>query len=278
MADKWPAANGNWSTAANWNGGTKPVPGDDVFADGKTITIDEDFDIASLNTTQRSGGTAGGQFQITTLASGTRALSCNVVAGSDNCIRVTGGTAGATIEITGDITGSSVARGIWWTGGNANLTVTGNLQGGAAAPGHAINFTASPSGTVTINGTVTAGIGGNGILGGPATLVVNGDVYGSQVAGISIGNTVTATTINGVVYSSTNSDHSAGFGVSSTSQSTTTVSEVVSRGSGVMPISGRNFRFKTTGTRRFTVIDTAGADLALEPVSGGGSTLIVIED
>jgi hypothetical protein len=269
MADKWyTAASGNWSTAANWNDGTKPVAGDDVYADGKTITVDEDFSVRSINTTQRSGGTTGGTFQITTLASGTRALTCNVVAGSDNCLRVTGGTAGATISVTGNVTGSSSARGIWWTGGSCHLTVTGNLQGGAVSPGHAIQFLSVSPGTVTITGTVTAGAGGNGILGGPTTLVINGDVYGSTAAGISISTTTTTTTINGICYSSNNSSDFAGFAISSNSQNNTTVSEVVSRGSGVMPISGRNFRFKTTGTRRFTVIDTAGSSLALEPTGG----------
>ena len=47
------AASGNWSTAANWKGGTLgdgnlPQSGDDVYANGKTVTIDQDITVASL--------------------------------------------------------------------------------------------------------------------------------------------------------------------------------------------------------------------------------------
>ncbi len=66
MPDKWPLANGNWSNAANWNGGTKPVAGDDVYADGKTLNVDESFTVATIRNTQRSGGTIGGVFNFNT--------------------------------------------------------------------------------------------------------------------------------------------------------------------------------------------------------------------
>ena len=66
MATKYPLANGNWSNAANWNDGTKPTAGDDVYADGKTVTIDESTaSLNSVRTTQRSGCTNGGSFLIT---------------------------------------------------------------------------------------------------------------------------------------------------------------------------------------------------------------------
>lgn len=51
MAIKYPLANGNWSNAANWNGGTKPVAGDDVYAGTFTVNVDENINVASLNNT-----------------------------------------------------------------------------------------------------------------------------------------------------------------------------------------------------------------------------------
>jgi hypothetical protein len=39
-----------------------PAAGDDVYADGYTVTINQNVTVASLRTTQRSGGTAGGAF------------------------------------------------------------------------------------------------------------------------------------------------------------------------------------------------------------------------
>lgn len=64
MATRWAVASGNKSNAAIWNGGTKPGAGDDVYADGYTVTIDEDMTVNSIRTTQRSGGTAGGGFTL----------------------------------------------------------------------------------------------------------------------------------------------------------------------------------------------------------------------
>lgn len=62
MADKWPLANGVWSNAANWNSGTLPLVGDDVYADGKVVTIDQNVTVLTIRNRQRAGGTAGGGF------------------------------------------------------------------------------------------------------------------------------------------------------------------------------------------------------------------------
>jgi len=66
MAIKWPLANGVWSNAANWNDGTLPDVGDDVYADGKTVTIDQNVTVLSIRNDQRSGGTANGGFNFAT--------------------------------------------------------------------------------------------------------------------------------------------------------------------------------------------------------------------
>ena len=56
--DVWTANNGNWTTAANWNGGSGPVPGDGDVADipnlvgatSRTITYDYTGSAVTLDT------------------------------------------------------------------------------------------------------------------------------------------------------------------------------------------------------------------------------------
>jgi hypothetical protein len=62
MAVRWAVVNGNWSDTATWDGGTLPTVDDDVYADGKTVTIDQDVTVLSIRNNQRSGGTNGGNF------------------------------------------------------------------------------------------------------------------------------------------------------------------------------------------------------------------------
>ena len=50
MALKYPSATGVWSNAANWNGGTLPIAGDDVRANGFTVTIDVDINVLQIST------------------------------------------------------------------------------------------------------------------------------------------------------------------------------------------------------------------------------------
>jgi hypothetical protein len=146
MPDKWPLANGSWSNAANWNGGTKPVAGDDVFADGKTLNVDESFTVLTLRTTQRSGGTIGGTFNFNTAGvTGNVTSSTPLFPGAANMVQVTSTTGNVTINLSGSITAGSTAPLILHSG-NCNLFITGT------------NFTAGGSGQVCINKTSTSNI------------------------------------------------------------------------------------------------------------------------
>jgi hypothetical protein len=104
MAIKWPLANGVWSNAANWNDGTLPDVGDDVHADGKTVTIDQDVQVLSIRTTQREGGTAGGNFSIT---SGNWNITSDIICGTSTCLTINSLT--SIISIIGNITASSTS-------------------------------------------------------------------------------------------------------------------------------------------------------------------------
>jgi hypothetical protein len=196
MADRWAVANGNWSNTATWNGGTLPGSGDDVFADGRAVVIDQDITVLSIRTTQRSGGTAGGSFTIST----NRTITCDVRAGSTDALVY--GAANLTVTINGNVTGGSTSAA---DGLNiaqvATTTINGNLTGGTASNAHAV--VCGTSGTLTVNGNVIGGSStGRGLSVASSTTVnVIGNIQGTATAaalGVSAGTTtVTATTITG---------------------------------------------------------------------------------
>ena len=67
MATRWAVANGNWSNVLTWDGTTTlPGAGDDVYADGKAVVIDQNVNVGTIRTTQRAGGTIGGTFTVST--------------------------------------------------------------------------------------------------------------------------------------------------------------------------------------------------------------------
>ena len=199
MPDKWPTTNGNWSNAAIWNGGTKPVAGDDVFADGRTVTIDENVNVASVRTTARSGGTAGGGFvlppDITVTAT---------VIGHINAHCLTRSAAGNPSYVIGNVQGS-VANGGFGSGvlnsSSGTVFITGDVFGGFGGSDGTLNSNAgiinSSSGGFVVTGNVTAG--GNGASGanifGSGTFVLTGSVRsnGSNPA-VSLGSV--ASTLN----------------------------------------------------------------------------------
>jgi len=51
MANKFAISPGNWSSGGTWNDGVVPVSGDDVYANGFTITLDQDINVGSLRNT-----------------------------------------------------------------------------------------------------------------------------------------------------------------------------------------------------------------------------------
>jgi len=182
MADKWPAATGNWSNAANWNGGTLPQPGDDVYADGKTVTIDQDINVASIRTTQRSGGIVGGVFLLsssvnitaTTITVGGTVDPCMSTQANGLTINITGNIVGggastrpvlimqsiSTLNINGNISGNS---GIGLQAGAGVTNITGNVTAGTSSNAHGINILVGTGAVVVVTGTVTGGTA-NGIL------------------------------------------------------------------------------------------------------------------
>ena len=196
MADKWPIATGIGSNAANWNGGTKPVPGDVVYADGKTITIDENVTVSQLRTDTRSGGTTGGGFN----TSGSVTVNADAYSGTSQCLIVNE----SGIQ-NGNSTGGSV------TSANGTVLLNGGVQNGNSYAGSVVGSL----GTSISKGGVQNGIAtGGSVAGTIATQCINGGFHnGDSVGGNGSGAYGTFLTIGGFFYGRAMSGGSYGLRV-----------------------------------------------------------------
>ncbi|GIV49827.1 MAG: hypothetical protein KatS3mg038_3835 [Candidatus Kapaibacterium sp.] len=121
MADVYAIANGNWSDPAIWSGSTVPGTADNVWLNGKTITLDQDISVASLSSEANAtlGTVAGGTLDIPSTYS-TRSITAS-----------------------GDITHGGNVPLITFTK-NTNLTITASTI-----------YSSTSSGTQTVNLTTT---------------------------------------------------------------------------------------------------------------------------
>ncbi len=153
MADKWPLANGNWSDSANWNGGTLPLAGDDVYLDGRTIVLDQDITVLSLRNTQRSGGTIGGSVSFSV----NRVITANIFSRDSSLLTIPANT---TLTVTGNIDTGSLNQYIFLmpnTGATLNIigTISPNTTGaGGATVGGGSVISLTSSSTVNITGNL----------------------------------------------------------------------------------------------------------------------------
>ena len=148
------AANGNWSSAATWPGGVFPTPADDVFANNRTVYIDQDINVLSLNTTQGAGGVAGGRFYVN---QGNWAINVtNIIqAGTTYCVTVTGtGTRTLSSQFfrASDTTTPTAAVLILGTTGLPDVVTYGNAVGGTIGSSSATN---TPAGITIEGGSLT---------------------------------------------------------------------------------------------------------------------------
>jgi hypothetical protein len=197
MALKYPLATGVWSNAGNWNGGTLPVAGDDVRANGFTVTIDVDINVLQISTAQQLPALAGGSFVVST----NRTLICDVNAGVGATLT---SSVGNIINIIGNIYGGANFSQFVVNLLNTStvLNVTGNAFGptAGAGSGHAINS----AGTVNFVGNATGiGSGTSAAINILATgnLTFTGTATGGNSSAgahgiLSSGNTILNGTIN----------------------------------------------------------------------------------
>jgi len=197
MATKWAIANGNWSSTASWNGFTLPTSADDVFADGKTITVDQNINVLTLNTWTRVGGTTGGQFRVT--QSGISITASQIRGGGSNCVYVTSGA--QNVNIFSDLTHLNAVNYIASLAIDQSslVNITGTAFAGTRASGtgeyysiYITNGTANIQGNVIGSGTAAAGWGANLNTGSIFNLVGNiisgstSNSYGAYVANSAI--------------------------------------------------------------------------------------------
>lgn len=197
MATKWAVGNGNYSAGATWNGGTVPEATDDVYADGKTVTIDINIIANSIRTEQRTGGTAGGGFTFTT----DRTIVADVLAGTTTCLAIA--TNGVTLNLLSTlIKGGTASRAYAVSTRVATINSSGTIQGGSGGGAHGI-YAASYGLTLNHTGNVIGGSGGNGISGqGAMTTTVTGNVTANEMEGIVGGITTVTGIITASIYAS----------------------------------------------------------------------------
>lgn len=194
MAEKYLVANGNWSNAASWNGGTKPLAADDVYSNNFTGTIDENVNVNSLRATAGSVAVAGGQFT----TSGTLTIDvADAVYGFSNNLGSLRLNSGATLN------GNAVASGVGTRQSvriEAGAVMNGNAAGADAVVIQGGVMNGNATGAARNNPTVTINSGG----------VMNGNGTGSSTNAVS---TVQVSTGGKIVGNATGGSVNNGFGV-----------------------------------------------------------------
>jgi hypothetical protein len=222
MALVYAVQNGNWSSTSTWNTGSLPTNDDDVYTDGKIVTIDIDlvgqYRPKTLYARSRgTGGTAGGRFEVTTTRQiGESGYPVNIygpelsgayygciqfMAASPDTLTVYGNVYGGrsgycyginntntgAIYITGNVTGgsSSCAYGIGNTS-TGSIYVTGNVTGGSSYASYGIGNTST--GSIYVTGNVTGSSSNSSAYGigntGTGSIYITGNVTGAAAPGI----------------------------------------------------------------------------------------------
>ena len=177
MAIRWAIASGNWSSTSTWNGGTLPASDDDVYADGKNVTVNQNIIVNTLNTTQRSGGTIGGSFTINT--NGIFVTASQIISGNTSAA-VTYGfnvSSAQNVNIFANFINSNVPNNISAMRlVNSSVNLVGTVSCGTKFTGQ--------------TGTIYGGIISN------STLNMSGNIIGSGVSTSGVGMYVGSSVIN----------------------------------------------------------------------------------
>lgn len=279
MAVRYAVASGNWSNTATWDGGTLPSSGDDVYADGKTVNIDQNITVLNIRRDQRSGGTIGGTFTCST----TQTVNAGIVPYADNTttpVVTFSGTTGTTLTINGNLyTAYTGGNGSAWRGVETTSTGTLNLNGNICpnSPGNWQNasvlaaLVVSGASTVNITGIIYGYNVGNSnanyvcvtLTGIGHTLNVTGDVNGRLSINQAVSGTINVT---GNVYGGS----SSGWSSNAISTASSGVCNITGTVNG-SPISGYSVYSASGAT--VTVIGSLPAGTGA--CVGGGGTLIL---
>jgi hypothetical protein len=259
MALRYAVATGNWSNTATWDGGTLPTVGDDVHANGFTVTIDQNITVNKISTKAESPAVEGGGFTLSTI---TITITSDIEAGTTRCLTINEGT--GTINIVGSVYGgsSSNASGVFLNATNSTAdykrpNIFGNLFGGTASGAHAVASRADRGFDPTIYGNVTAGTAAGGIS-LATSQVSNVTIYGNVLA-----NGAPGSSSGGFLYiygTSTSSNNNYGAFCANTSYITGIMNNV----SGYWAVYSPRIFIATSGSMQFTLNEqTTDNDITL---------------
>lgn len=190
MAGVYPTASGAWSTRT-WNddstgaayGPGTPQAGDTVYANGRSIDIDQDVTVASLRSTAGTTAAAGGTFT----TNGNRTVTVDSYAGSSNALAIAAGG----VQV-GNSFGSTTSSFVYGTRINSGGIQNGNSTGGSA--GNAVGTLITGGGTQNGNSTAGSNSGSHGtvinagaIQNGNSTGSGTNGAYGTDNSGIQHG-------------------------------------------------------------------------------------------
>lgn len=219
MAIRYAFQNGNWSDPLTWDGQVSiPDNGDDVYANGKLVVIDQDIAPNTLRTTTGTGIVVGGQFRVEsidtvreiTVTQGIGNVTTTVIGNNAMLLAVSAPTGILNInsDVRGGATSSYVAMRTESTCA-ATININGEVRGGTATSTYGLRMDAIGA-TVNVAGGVFSGTGttsyGVYFLTGTGTLNVGGNVGDTPATSIYVLLAASAyITVGGAVWGSSDS-------------------------------------------------------------------------
>jgi hypothetical protein len=176
MAIRHAVATGNWDNTATWNGGTLPGIGDDVYANGFSISINQNINVSKISTEIcPTTSIGGGGFSSTA----NRTYICDIVSGSTLCLNCNN-NAGIGLTIIGNVIANN-ASAISLIVGASITQLTGNVYGGLVASAIGIQ-TSNGLQVNNIIGNLVSNVGAAYVSSGTNNDSIIGNVYASPSA------------------------------------------------------------------------------------------------
>ena len=150
MAIRFPIASGNWSDSAIWSGSIIPTVGDDVAANGFTVTIDQDITVNQLRTLTTGSAASGGGFVI----NDNYTINANVNSGTTNCLTFNSGSNGFTLNGNLDTINNTANIVALTVNGTGAVNINGDIKRTTGTTSRAL-LTVNSAPTITITGNIT---------------------------------------------------------------------------------------------------------------------------
>ena len=160
MPNRWPIASGNWSNAAIWSGSLIPTASDDVFANNRIITVDQNISVRSLQNSPTGSVLGDGTFIST---NGISITSSRGIFSASGTLFIVTGSDSVSFSSSFFTTGSISRTGSLVINSTGTITIIGDITA-SGAPN---------SSTIVMNVPGTLIITGSLLNNGPATGATN---------------------------------------------------------------------------------------------------------